>query len=383
MSIIKFPTKQINKKKMAIFISIVSILVLILILGIIYFFSSSFRAFLDIYIFRKEIKSDNLAYVDISTDEDQYFHAYDKYISVLNKKVLYIYNSSGQEVAKNDINISSPIFANNNKFLAIAENNGNTIYMLSGTNIVWQNTLDGTISKIKVNKNGYVSVIITGTSYKSIVISFDAKGNELFKTYLSSNLAIATDISHDNKYLSIAEIDYSGSIAKCMVKNISIEKQSEILKSEETKYLYFPSDNKTNYIEEINLIAKESNKIDKQLGHFIEKLSNYTYEEVDNYEEEKVFVSISNEEYFLLKILRFSTEDININIIMNSKTNKILYFYSYGIYIDNDNIKKQYQNYLQLKNDELITYKKEEKNLYFSVIETDVNYIEISINYTS
>ena len=214
MSIIKFPTKQINKKKMAIFISIVSILVLILILGIIYFFSSSFRAFMDIYIFRKEIKSDNLAYVDISTDEDQYFHAYDKYISVLNKKVLYIYNSSGQEVAKNDINISSPIFANNNKFLAIAENNGNTIYMLSGTNIVWQNTLDGTISKIKVNKNGYVSVIITGTSYKSIVISFDAKGNELFKTYLSSNLAIATDISHDNKYLSIAEIDYSGSIAK-------------------------------------------------------------------------------------------------------------------------------------------------------------------------
>ena len=166
-------------------------------------------------------------------------------------------------------------------------------------------------------------------------------------------------------------------------KNISIEKQSEILKSEETKYLYFPSDNKTNYIEEINLIAKESNKIDKQLGHFIEKLSNYTYEEVDNYEEEKVFVSISNEEYFLLKILRFSTEDININIIMNSKTNKILYFYSYGIYIYNDNIKKQYQNYLQLKNDELITYKKEEKNLYFSVIETDVNYIENSINYTS
>ena len=111
-------------------------------------------------------------------------------------------------------------------------------------------------------------------------------------------------------------------------KNISIEKQSEILKSEETKYLYFPSDNKTNYIEEINLIAKESNKIDKQLGHFIEKLSNYNYEEVDNYDVEKVFVSISNEEYFLLNILRFSTADININIIMNSKTNKILYFYS-------------------------------------------------------
>ena len=85
MSIIKFPTKKINKKKITIFISIISILVLILVLGIIYFFNSSFRAFMDIYIFRKEIKSDNLSYISRSTDEDQYFHAYDKYISILNK----------------------------------------------------------------------------------------------------------------------------------------------------------------------------------------------------------------------------------------------------------------------------------------------------------
>ena len=43
---------------------------------------------------------------------------------------------------------------------------------LSGTNVLWQNTLNGNISKISVNKNGYVSVILSGTSYKSIVVSF-------------------------------------------------------------------------------------------------------------------------------------------------------------------------------------------------------------------
>ena len=224
MSVIDFPKKKLNKKKFAIFVIVCVILFLILLSSIIYCFSPSFRKFIDIYIFRKEIDSDKLPGIEISSSEDHFFHAYDKYIAVLNKKTLYIYNSSGENVAENDINISSPIFANKNKFLAIAENNGSKLYLMSGTNIVWQNTLEGKISKISVNKNGYVSVIISGTSYKSIVVSFDAKGNELFKTYISSNLAIATDISNDNKYLSIAEIDHSGSIIKSMVKNISIEK---------------------------------------------------------------------------------------------------------------------------------------------------------------
>lgn len=224
MSVINFPNRKLNKKKLVIFIIICIILFLILIASIIYRFSSSFRKWVDIYIFRKEISSDKLPQIEISSDEDRFFWAYDKYIAVLNKKILYTYNGSGESVSENDVNILSPIFANKNKFLAIAENSGNSLYLISGTNIAWQKTLDGKISNISVNKNGYVSVIVSGTSYKSIIVSFDAKGNELFKTYISSNLAVCTDISNDNKYLSIAEIDYSGSVIKSTIKNISIEK---------------------------------------------------------------------------------------------------------------------------------------------------------------
>ena len=224
MSIIRFPTRELNKKKIIICAIIGSLLLILAILSIIYAFNSSFRGFVDIYIFRKEIESDHLPSIEVASDEDQFFYSYDKYIAVLSKNILYTYHSSGQSVAENDIRISSPIFSSNNKFLAIAENGGNNLYLLSGTTILWQGTVEGNISKINVNKNGYVSVILSGTSRKSVVVSFDAKGNELFKTYLSSNLAIDSDISNDNKYLSIAEIDYSGSIIKSMVKNISIEK---------------------------------------------------------------------------------------------------------------------------------------------------------------
>ena len=217
MPIIKFPTQELNKKKIISLVLICFIILVFIILGIIYTLNSSFRHFIDIYIFRKEVNSDKLPFIEIVSNEDQYFYAYDKYITVFNKNVLYTYTSSGQVYSQNDIN---------NKFLAIAENNGNNIFLISGTNIIWQNTIDGNISKINVNKNGYVSVIVSGTSYKSVVILYDSKGKELFKTYLSNNIAIDTDISNDNKYLSIAEIDYSGSIIKSMVKNISIEKAS-------------------------------------------------------------------------------------------------------------------------------------------------------------
>ena len=224
MSIIRFPTRQLNKKRVIICAIIGFLLLILVILGIIYTFHSSFRAFVDIYIFRKEIESDHLPSIEIASDEDQFFYSYDKYIAVLSKNVLYTYSSSGQSIGENDIRIASPIFSSNNKFLAIAEKGGNSLYLLSGTTILWQGTVEGNIAKMNVNKNGYVAVILSGTSYKSVVVSFDAKGKELFRTYFSSNIAIDTDISSDNKYLSIAEIDYSGSIIKSMVKNISIEK---------------------------------------------------------------------------------------------------------------------------------------------------------------
>ena len=224
MQVLNFPTRKLNKKKLIIFISVCSFLFILLIMSIIYAFNSSFREFIDIYIFRKEINSNNLATIEISSDEDYFYHAYDKYIAVLNKNILYTYNNSAELAKENDVNVTSPIFASNNKFLAIGESGGNNLYFISGTNIAWQKNVDGNISKIKINKNGYVSVIVSGTSYKSVIILIDQKGNELFKTYLSSNIAIDTDISNDNKYLSIAEIDYSGSIIKSMVKNISIEK---------------------------------------------------------------------------------------------------------------------------------------------------------------
>lgn len=249
MSVLKFSKndniKNIEKKH----IIIAAILAILLIIILFFCFNPSFRNFFTIYIFRKQANQDKLNSIALEEDESSYVYAYDKYITVLKRNILYTYNASGNVTSETDLKISTPLFASNNRFLAVAEQNGDAIYLISGSNIIWQSTIDGNISKIKVNNNGYVSVIVSGTSYKSIVITFDSKGKEMFKTYLSSTIAVDTDISNDNKYLSVAEVDYSGSIIKSMIKTISIEKA----KSDPTNSVIFTFNG-----EENSLITKIS-----------------------------------------------------------------------------------------------------------------------------
>lgn len=215
--------KKLNKSKVLktaiIFISVALFISCI----ILYQNNERVRDFFDVYIFRKVINEEEVPTIEIDTSKNISIFAYDKYITILDQNVLKLYNKSGNEEQSLDIDISNPIFEANNKYLCIAEKGGKNLYLISNKNIVWQKEIEGDISSINVNKNGYVSVTITGTSYKAVVQTFDSKGNELFKKYLSATNVIDTDISNDNKYLAIAEADFSGIITQSSIEVISIE----------------------------------------------------------------------------------------------------------------------------------------------------------------
>lgn len=328
MSILKF-TPKIEKKnffkdyKKYIILGIIAIVLITIILF--YCFNSSFRNFFTLYIFRKKVNQDNLTTISLNEDESSFVYAYDKNIVVLSKNVLSTYNSSGNITSENDVNISSPLFSSNNRFLAIAENNGDAIYLISGANIIWQGNVDGKISKINVNNNGYISVILIGTSYKSIVVSFDSKGKELFKTYLSSTTAIDMDISNDNKYLSIAEVDSSGAITKSLIKTISIDKAKSD-PSNSVIYTYIgENDNlitKINYCSKNLLACMYNDSI-----HYLD-IINEQDTEIVSYNNQNNFADINlknNCMYSENKSFGFSSNtDVNITNIPNRNTS----FYS-------------------------------------------------------
>lgn len=188
-----------------------------------YVTDEEFRDSFDTHILKKQLTESSLGTIEINTDTNPYIFAHDKYINILSKNILTEYTSDGSICGKLDVNISVPLIDSNEKYLVLAEKNGQKIYLISDSNIIWQNKLEGNISKVSVNKNGYVSIILTNTTYKSVIVVLNPEGSELFRTYLSNDYAICTDISPNNKYLAIGEVDYSGTIIKSYVKIISME----------------------------------------------------------------------------------------------------------------------------------------------------------------
>lgn len=222
-------TKKINKKRVIKFSAIIITICMLITICILYLVNLNFRTFFDKYILRKELTENTLATIKIEESTNPNIYAYNKNIAILDKNVLKIYNTSGKEESSLDIIAINPIFASNNRYLAVAEKNGQTIYIISDGNIIWQKDIEGNISNINVNKNGYVSLVVTGTSYKTVVVTLDSKGTELFKTFLNTNV-ISTDISNDNKFLAIAEANFSGTLIQSNIKILSLEKAKTLPK---------------------------------------------------------------------------------------------------------------------------------------------------------
>lgn len=210
-----------NKKILIIITSIIALIIVITIS--LYIANESVRNWMDIYFFRKEIIEENLPTISLD-NENSNIYAYDNHIVILRDNKLVIYNSSGKEETTINVSITTPLFKSCGKYLLVGDKNNKNLYLIYNTSLQWQKTMEGNISKIAVNKNGAVGVVLTGTTYKSVITMYGITGEEEFKTYLSSTIAVDIAISEDSKYLSFAEINTSGTIITSTIKTISVEK---------------------------------------------------------------------------------------------------------------------------------------------------------------
>ena len=219
--------KTINKKKIIGVGILLVIICLILVIYLVYAANENFRAFMDANILNKSIEQDNLKSITLENYDNSNIFAYSKYIAILKDNTLTTYNSSGKIEAENNIQITNPITTSNGKYLIIAEQDSSKIYLLKDNNIRWEKTLEGNIYRISVNSSGYSAIILKGTAYKSVVLLLDDSGNEMFKYYMSSTIAVDASISEDNKYVGIAEVNTSGTLIQSNIKILSIAKAKE------------------------------------------------------------------------------------------------------------------------------------------------------------
>lgn len=221
-SLNKFKENKKMKKKIKATITIISV-AFIIIVSALYIANSSFRKFVDIKILRKEILESDAVQLKIDAQELSYVGVVNNKVVTINGGVLTFYSDKGREEDKLDVILSNPISDTENKYLILGDKGGNKLYLINDKTIKWEKEIEGKISKVSVSKSGYVSVVITGTTYESIVAVYDNNGNNLFNHYLSRTYVIDSDISKDEKYIAIGEIDYTGASPKSKVKILSID----------------------------------------------------------------------------------------------------------------------------------------------------------------
>lgn len=215
--------KKVNKKKVIISIIIAIVVISLITICIIYANNKDVRGWIDKNIFQKEKTQNNLPSIEIEETDKSNIYAFNKYIGVLNNNNFNIYDSTGKEENKLTLEITKPIFNDDNRYLVIAEEKAQRLYLIEDKEIIWEKDVEGDISQVTVNKNGYVAVTIVDTLHKTVIAMYDNKGEELFKIFLKSTRVASTSISEDNKYLAIAEIDTSGTIIQSNIKIFSID----------------------------------------------------------------------------------------------------------------------------------------------------------------
>lgn len=189
-----------------------------------YHTNSEFRTFVDNNILSKELEQKDVKLLQVTNLDKSQVISYNNAIAILRNNQLEIYDSDLKKQEQLEIKITNLIYDNCEKYAVLAEENGQKVYLVKDKQIVWEEDIEGSISNVYVNKNGYVAITTIGTSHKTIISMMDPTGKKMFNSYLSKTLAADVSISEDNKYLAFAEIDASGAVLKSTIKVVSVEK---------------------------------------------------------------------------------------------------------------------------------------------------------------
>ena len=278
--------KELIIKKIAKISIIVLICILIGTAITLYFIRQDFRRWIDINILRKDITTSDVANIDLSTNKNNQIYCYGKNICILNDKNLKIYTSSGQEETNISVDINTALFDSNEKYLAIAEKNGQNICTIFDKTFLWKQQVDGEILQIAINQNGYVAVVTTDTTYKSIITLYDQNGKSVLKNYLSTSRVVDVSISKDNKFLAFADIDTSGALIQSNIKIISVD---EALKKPEEAIIYTYNADSSKMI--VNINYQEKNILACVFNDSVEVINQNANEKKFDIEKNDTFVS--------------------------------------------------------------------------------------------
>lgn len=316
--------RKLNISKVII-ITIISLLIIAAIILIsLYISEKNFREWIDTNIFKKNLTEEDVYVINLDTGKTNQVYVYSKYVALLNDKKITLYNNYGEEQTSIDVNVNSALFASNGKYLALAEQNGNEVYLIQDKTYLWNNQVEGKILQVSVNQNGYVAVITTDTTYKSILTLYDPMGKSLFRSFFKSTRIIDVSMSKDNKYIAIGELDASGALIQSNIKIISVDNAQN---DAENAIVYTYNAESGKLI--VNVEYQDKNKVVCMYDSCIDVIEDENVRNILNTEDSKISFMSVNFSNYMAYVEENSTglfnSESNVKIVNTSSNQENLY----------------------------------------------------------
>ncbi len=138
---LNFKREEQIKKVVRILTTIV-ILITIIVLGIMYFINQRFRKWVDISVLQKNITTKDITTIDLDANKNNQAYCYNKYVCILNEKNLKLYTQSGLNIKDISININTALFNSCDKYLAVAESNGQEFCVIYDKEILFNEKIE-------------------------------------------------------------------------------------------------------------------------------------------------------------------------------------------------------------------------------------------------
>ncbi len=133
-----------------------------------------------------------------------------KYLYVSNGRDITVYDTTGEPVHKEIIEIKDPVTASNAEYALIGDRQERTVYMYKGLKRIALLEVTGDIRMITVNDNGYIGIICDDATARSKISFYNYNGKKICDIYKRETLAVNTSVLSSGKEYVVYSVGILG-----------------------------------------------------------------------------------------------------------------------------------------------------------------------------
>ncbi|MDR1061737.1 MAG: DUF5711 family protein, partial [Clostridiales bacterium] len=152
--------------------------------------------------------------IPYDSDEGTQFCFYRNYIAECSKDWFFLFDKSGREAFKKNIEFAAPSLKKSGDYLLVCDIGGRTAFVMDGVALKWEDKFASGIINASVSDDGYVSVILDASGYRNTVRLFAPFGRRLFDWVVAEDYVISAAMSPSGKELMLNRVKTGGLSAR-------------------------------------------------------------------------------------------------------------------------------------------------------------------------